>query len=125
MSEESVMNTKDFFIGALIGGLVGASTAFLVTPKSGREIREGINEQARESTTSLVDKMKDLSRSMRKDMKELTDSADYLIEDFDDLSEDIAASVRQEVEDLQRSVEQLIREVEEREKAKKNGEGRV
>ncbi|MFC4737581.1 YtxH domain-containing protein [Bacillus daqingensis] len=120
MSDEG-MNVKDFVIGALVGGLAGASAAFLLTPKSGREIRRNINTQARESTSSLADKMRDLSRSVRRDMKELTDSADYLMEDFEGLSDDIAASVRKEVEDLQRSVEQLIQEVEEREKQNRGG----
>ncbi|CAM3855816.1 YtxH domain-containing protein [Alkalicoccus chagannorensis] len=120
MSEEQGMNTKDFFIGALCGVIAGAGAAFLIAPSSGRELREGINEQAREGTTSLVTKVKRISRNLKRDMRELTDSADYLIDDFDDMSEDIASSVRQEVEDLQRSVEQLIKEVEEREKHNKD-----
>ncbi|MGO4888746.1 YtxH domain-containing protein [Anaerobacillus sp. MEB173] len=44
--KEDNLNTKDFLIGALVGGIVGATTALLLTPKSGREIRHGINEQA-------------------------------------------------------------------------------
>lgn len=42
---ESNMNTKDFLIGALIGGIVGATTALLLAPKSGRELRQNINDQ--------------------------------------------------------------------------------
>lgn len=44
-SEESI-NTKDFLIGALIGGIVGATTALFLAPKSGKELRSDINEQA-------------------------------------------------------------------------------
>ncbi|MFE8697049.1 YtxH domain-containing protein [Cytobacillus sp. FJAT-53684] len=44
-SEESI-NTKDFLIGALIGGIVGAATALFLAPKSGKELRTDINEQA-------------------------------------------------------------------------------
>ncbi|MBU8879760.1 YtxH domain-containing protein [Bacillus sp. FJAT-29790] len=44
-SEDS-MNTKDFLIGALIGGMVGAAAALFLSPKSGREIRSNLNEQA-------------------------------------------------------------------------------
>ncbi|TVP86907.1 MAG: YtxH domain-containing protein [Alkalicoccus sp.] len=147
MSEENGINTKDFFLGTLIGALAGAVIAFLLTPASGREFREGINEQARtakdktsewtnqavekggsvassarEGTTGLGEKIRRGTRSLRRNMQELTDSADYLVDDFDDLSEDIAASVRQEVEDLQRSVEELIREVEAYEKEKSDGD---
>ncbi|QED48968.1 YtxH domain-containing protein [Cytobacillus dafuensis] len=44
-SEESI-NTKDFLIGALIGGMVGAAAALFLAPKSGKELRSNINEQA-------------------------------------------------------------------------------
>ncbi|MCR6107625.1 YtxH domain-containing protein [Salipaludibacillus agaradhaerens] len=142
------MNTKDFLIGSLIGGIVGASAAFLFAPKSGRELRQDINEQARaakdktsdwtnqavekgstmastaarsvtDQSTQLIDKVKKLALSVRKDMQTLSESADYLADDLNGISEDIAASVRQEVEDLQRSVEQLVKEVEQKEQEKK------
>ena len=44
------MNTKDFLIGALIGGMVGAVSALLLAPKSGKELRHDINEHAVEVT---------------------------------------------------------------------------
>ncbi|PRO65406.1 YtxH domain-containing protein [Alkalicoccus urumqiensis] len=119
MSEANGVSVKDFVTGALAGAMVGASAAFLFAPTSGRRLREGINEQAKESTVTIANNIRRLTRSLRRDMKELKDSADYLLDDFDDVSGDIASSVRQEVEDLQRSVEQLIKEVEEREAAKK------
>lgn len=43
---ESSINTKDFIIGALIGGIVGAATALFLAPKSGREIRNDLNAGA-------------------------------------------------------------------------------
>ncbi|TLS39081.1 YtxH domain-containing protein [Pseudalkalibacillus caeni] len=48
MSEnnQNNINTKDFLIGSLIGGIVGAATALLMAPKSGKELRSDINEQA-------------------------------------------------------------------------------
>ncbi|WP_078595005.1 YtxH domain-containing protein [Evansella clarkii] len=153
------MNTKDFIIGMFVGGTIGAAAALLTAPKSGKELRQDINEQARAAkdrttdwtsqavekgnqlavtakegtstiaktvsgqSTSLVEKVKDLAGKVRKDMEELTESADYLSDDMEGISDEIAASVRKEVEDLQRSVEQLVKEVEEKEKARneKNG----
>ncbi|WP_240374584.1 YtxH domain-containing protein [Bacillus piscicola] len=53
----SEMNTKDFFIGSLIGGIVGASAALLLAPKSGRELRSDITEgaqTARERTSEFT-----------------------------------------------------------------------
>ncbi|MEK4146960.1 YtxH domain-containing protein [Robertmurraya sp. FSL W8-0741] len=40
------INTKDFLIGAFIGGIVGAAAALFLTPKSGKEIRSNLSEQA-------------------------------------------------------------------------------
>lgn len=44
--QENNSSTKDFLIGALIGGVVGAATALFLTPKSGRDIRSNITHQA-------------------------------------------------------------------------------
>lgn len=44
-SDDSI-NTKDFIIGALIGGMVGAAAALFLAPKSGKELRSNLNEQA-------------------------------------------------------------------------------
>jgi len=38
--------SKEFLLGAIIGGLVGAATALFLAPKSGKEIRNDINIQA-------------------------------------------------------------------------------
>lgn len=43
---EDTSSTKDFMIGALIGGLIGAATALFLAPKSGRDLRLNLNEQA-------------------------------------------------------------------------------
>jgi gas vesicle protein len=45
MSKEG-LSGKDFLLGTMIGGLVGAATALLLAPKSGRELRSDINDQA-------------------------------------------------------------------------------
>ncbi|HZH61029.1 MAG TPA: YtxH domain-containing protein [Metabacillus sp.] len=39
-------NGKDFIIGSLIGGLVGAATALFLAPKSGKEMRNNLGQQA-------------------------------------------------------------------------------
>ncbi|RBP93823.1 gas vesicle protein [Cytobacillus firmus] len=40
------INTKDFMIGALIGGMVGAATALFLAPKSGKELQSDLSEKA-------------------------------------------------------------------------------
>ncbi|BCB05298.1 YtxH domain-containing protein [Bacillus sp. KH172YL63] len=45
-TDSNNINSKDFIIGTLIGGIVGAATALLLAPKSGKDLRNDINEQA-------------------------------------------------------------------------------
>lgn len=45
--ERDSINSKDFMIGALIGGIVGAATALFLAPKSGKELRSDLNESAK------------------------------------------------------------------------------
>ena len=76
------INAKDFMIGTLIGGIVGSLAALLFAPKSGREFRDDINNQAytirdktdqlrktaiskgSEITSSVKDKTTEISRKV-------------------------------------------------------------
>jgi gas vesicle protein len=55
--DKNQVNAKDFIIGTLIGGIVGASAALFLAPKAGKELRDDLNEQAiylRERTNELT-----------------------------------------------------------------------
>jgi gas vesicle protein len=45
---------KDLLIGAFVGGLLGAATALLFAPKSGRELRSDIAEHAQAVSDKTV-----------------------------------------------------------------------
>lgn len=45
---------KNFLIGAVVGGVLGAATALLFAPKSGRELRSDIAEQAQTVSEKTV-----------------------------------------------------------------------
>lgn len=62
------IHAKDFFIGALTGAVVGSLTALLFAPKSGRELRQDINDQA----FTLRDKTENLRSSAISKGNELT-----------------------------------------------------
>ncbi|SFB17798.1 MULTISPECIES: YtxH domain-containing protein [unclassified Bacillus (in: firmicutes)] len=54
--EEEAVNMKNFAVGAVIGGLVGAAAAVFLAPKSGKELRNDLTEQAgvlKEKTSQL------------------------------------------------------------------------
>ncbi|RNF40808.1 YtxH domain-containing protein [Planococcus salinus] len=55
---EEESSSKDFIIGALVGGIIGAATALMLAPKSGKELMADLNTQAsnlKEKTSSSSD----------------------------------------------------------------------
>jgi len=46
--ENGTSSTKGFLLGLLAGGTIGALTALLYAPKSGRELRKDIGKKSRE-----------------------------------------------------------------------------
>jgi gas vesicle protein len=42
---EEKNSSKDFFVGAIIGGVIGAAAALLLAPKTGKELRNDLNGQ--------------------------------------------------------------------------------
>jgi gas vesicle protein len=54
-------SSSSFLLGALIGGLVGAAAAIFLAPKSGKDLRSTLNNQAgtlKEKTVQLINKTK-------------------------------------------------------------------
>lgn len=43
---EETINMKDFVIGALVGGIVGAAVGLLFAPKTGKDLRSDVVQQA-------------------------------------------------------------------------------
>lgn len=66
--DDNEVNGKDFIIGALVGGIIGAVTALLLAPKSGTELRGNISTQA----VQLKDKTKDLSSTAKEKTNQLS-----------------------------------------------------
>ena len=66
--EEETVNIKDFVIGALVGGIVGAAAGLLLAPKAGRELRDDVAHQ----TVSLKDKSMELSSTAKEKTTQLS-----------------------------------------------------
>ncbi|OKL36212.1 YtxH domain-containing protein [Domibacillus mangrovi] len=72
-NNDDSINTKDFIIGALCGAFIGAATALMVAPKSGRELRDDLNVQAgslKERASGLTDTAKDKTSTLTKTVQE-------------------------------------------------------
>lgn len=112
------IDSKDFIIGALVGGMLGAAAALLLAPKAGKELRSDLNEQAvylkdksneishlaREKSSNIVKtvseqsnqvatRVKDLTSNLRKDIdkwraKEEENASELYGEITDDIQEE-------------------------------------
>ncbi|WP_078597153.1 YtxH domain-containing protein [Evansella clarkii] len=128
------MDTKDFLIGAIIGGVIGATSAMLLAPKSGRELRENINEKAltakgktvefkntaveksNEYTQLAKDKSSELSRAAKEqfsrvkgDYKSVADKAANM---GSELTEDIKNIMETEKDAGRELAEKVVAEIE-------------
>lgn len=59
-----------FFIGTLIGGIIGAATALLLAPAAGKDLRIQIGSRAK----GLVDDIRQAASSKRIELKERLDT---------------------------------------------------
>ncbi|WP_419959291.1 YtxH domain-containing protein [Psychrobacillus sp. BM2] len=67
------VNGKDFIIGVLIGGIIGATTALLLAPKTGTELRGNLSTQAgqlKEKTMDFSSTAKEKTSQLSKQIQE-------------------------------------------------------
>lgn len=68
--QEKVRNTGNVFWGAFLGGMVGAAAALLFAPKSGKELRDQLNNQ----TLNLLAKKGEIASFTKEKAAEFTKS---------------------------------------------------
>ncbi|WP_377888139.1 YtxH domain-containing protein [Alkalihalobacillus sp. R86527] len=114
------INTKDFIIGSLIGGIVGAAAALLSAPKSGKELRNDLNQQAgvvKERTsqfrdtavergTDIANRAKERSNTIYKQVSDQSNNIVSKIKERKANSEDpdVRAQADEDVESFQRDL---------------------
>lgn len=89
------IHAKDFIIGALVGGIVGAATALLLAPKAGSELRNDVAVQAvtlkdkgielsgtaKEKTAQLSSQLKEQSTTIVEKVKSKTSKQAPILDD--------------------------------------------
>lgn len=115
---ESSINTKDFLIGALIGGIVGAATALFLAPKAGKEIRHEINagahtlkektvrlgETTRNKSTGIVEVAKEKSSILRESVTKQSNDILNKVKGLKHQNEDIDRIEDREEESVSSSI---------------------
>lgn len=67
---------KDFLLGAVVGGVVGAAVALLTSPKSGKEMREDLKhgvENFKERSSDFLSNIKENTDDMLKKLNEVNE----------------------------------------------------
>ncbi|SDY55039.1 Gas vesicle protein [Evansella caseinilytica] len=127
----SKINVKDFFIGAVIGGIVGAASAALLAPKSGKELRTDICQKATAAkdksivlTNAALEKGAEYGKYAREKSTELTDAvksqwdkvaegAEAVVDKAVQAGSDIAEALKSEKDNGRQLAEQVVNEIEE------------
>ncbi|ADU29936.1 YtxH domain-containing protein [Evansella cellulosilytica] len=120
----SKIDTKDFLIGAVVGGIIGAATAMLYAPKSGKELRSDINEKAvsaKNKTIELkntaVEKGSEYGQLAKDQWERLSDKTQQFKEKAtstgEEVSEDVKSVIKSGVEDGKELAQEVVNEIEE------------
>ena len=106
--EESSVNMKDFVIGALVGGIVGAAAGLLLAPKAGSELRGDVAHQAvniKDKSVELSQQLKDQSTHLVDKVKAKTSKAPTV---FDDGT--VSSEGEEPLDEVVSAVEEVITE---------------
>ncbi|MFD1358527.1 YtxH domain-containing protein [Fictibacillus halophilus] len=107
------IDSKDFMIGALVGGMLGAAAALLLAPKAGKELRSDLNEQAvylkdksnefshlaREKSSNIVRTVSEQSNQVATRVKDLTSNLRKDIDKWRAKEEENASELYGEITD--------------------------
>ncbi|SDJ66396.1 YtxH domain-containing protein [Salimicrobium halophilum] len=109
-------NGKDFILGTVIGVLIGAATALFMAPKSGRELREDLNEnsgvwkeKAGEWKEQAVTTTSELSKNVTQKSQELGSKVKTKVQgesSEEKEAEQAAQEVAEAIEEAARELEQ-------------------
>jgi gas vesicle protein len=93
--EEEEACTKDFMIGGLAGGFLGAIAGLLLAPKSGEELRqdimdtyEDVSDKTEDMANDITRKGKAFAKKARKKANKWLDMAHHLVDDVTERTQD-------------------------------------
>jgi gas vesicle protein len=95
---------KDFLMGAVVGGLLGAMAALLLAPKSGRELRQDITEQygtisekTQQIANTVSEKTQQIASTVGEKTVNIAKTATTHTTEWVDKAKDVAGTVIDEV----------------------------
>ncbi len=89
MSSNRGSNVSPFFLGAIAGGIVGATVALLLAPAEGSEVRQGLGDKFDDLSESLSNLLQRAKLSAEKALNDGRDESERIIEDAKSRAEDL------------------------------------
>ena len=96
----------DLMVGFLVGGLVGATFAFLIAPKSGEETREEIRAKGLELQNSTEQTIQEARKSLSTAIADLTSR----MEELQAQSQTVIDGSRKQLTDAARELSEIAKE---------------
>lgn len=90
------MNSKDFLLGVVVGGIIGAATALLLAPKPGSELRGEIKE----TWHTVSNKTQELAHQVGERGQEIAKSVGAQTSEIIGKAKEVASTVADEVKSL-------------------------
>lgn len=112
MSEKQSSNATKMVVSALAGAVVGAVTALLLAPKSGKELRSDISEKYHEATekskeiaSQVTQKSKDIAKAVQEKGKELVQTVSEQTSQLVENAKSVKDAVKDEIHSLRSASE--------------------
>lgn len=90
---DSNLNGKDFLLGAVVGGIIGAATALLLAPKPGNELRSDI----RDTVSTVSQKTQELASEVGQRSQVIAKNVGAHTSEWVDKAKELAGTVASEV----------------------------
>jgi gas vesicle protein len=100
MSDHNNMNGKDFLLGAVVGGLLGAVTALLLAPKAGSELRSDLSEQYQNVSEKTQKIAGDVSERTQKIAGDVSQRTQVLASTVSEKSKEYAGKAKEAAESV-------------------------
>lgn len=84
----------DFLIGAVVGGVMGAVAALLLAPKSGKELRADIADQAQQLGSKTQKLAETVSSKTQVLAKQVTDQTGELLHKAKEMAESVSEEMK-------------------------------
>jgi gas vesicle protein len=85
-----------FFVGMIVGGLVGAATALLLAPQSGEETRTMIRDKGIELKDKAVEVGQDVQLRAEKALEDTREQLEVVLDDLKDRTDELGKILNRE-----------------------------